>query len=232
MTWPMQLPLADLAADEVIGTPEYSEKRILPVRMRRLAPEARDSYLADLRDLVVVSDMFRSAESSLLAIETKTGALPPGKSGHGYGRSIDLDILESLKQGDFSRKRDLDAYMASKGWFCHRRDHRMRKEAWHFNHLGVAGGGYLLDSDPYTSWALERLLKEHYGEYWELTVVDVQRALAQLRFYGGAIDGDFGPLSKQACRAFQRAWALLEDGIPGKHTQRTLSYVTAEKVIV
>jgi len=228
----MELALVDLRADEVIGTPDYSDTGILPVRMRRLAPEAYDAF-GPISKVVVVSDMFRSAEASLNAIRRKAGAAAPSRSAHNYGRALDLDIIETLKRNkDLKRKRDLDKFMESHGWYCHRRDHRMRSEAWHFNHLGLDGGGYLKASDPRTSWAIERLLKDRYGSCWELTVEEQQRALALLRLYGGAIDGIWGDLSTEACRCFQRTWDLVVDGICGTVTQRTLAYVTATRFTV
>ncbi len=176
--------------------------------------------------------MFRSAEASLWAIRHRKGAQPPGWSGHNYGRSIDLDLKATMKNLGLRSKRELDEWMAARGWYCHRRDHRWRHECWHYNYLGPDGGGYLQDGDRRTNAALQRLLKALYGEHWTLTAVEIQKALAQLRMYGGAIDGDIGPISRAAVRAFQRAWGLKVDGVPGKKTQRTLAYVTAERVTI
>lgn len=60
----------------------------------------------------------------------------------------------------------------------------------------------------------------------------VQELLKSLGIYSGDIDGDNGSLTKEAVKVFQRAWELKVDGIPGPMTQRTLSYVSAEKVLV
>jgi hypothetical protein len=226
----MQLPLRDLAFDEVHGTKSYNARGILPKRMRRLAPEAHDSFVRDLADHVVVSDMFRSAEASLWAIENRKGAQPPGWSGHNYGWSIDLDLKATQKRLGLRSKRQLDEWMAARGWYCHRRDHRLRHESWHYNYLGPDGGGFLRESDRRTNSALQRLLTARYGAHWTLSVEALQGHLAGLAFYGGAIDGDWGPISRAACKAFQRAWGLAADGVPGKKTQRTLAYVTAERV--
>jgi hypothetical protein len=226
----MRLPLVDLAVSEVLGTESYNDRGHLPSRMRRLAPEAHASFVADLAEWVVVSDMFRSAEASRWAIRHRKGAQPPGWSGHNYGYCIDIDIRATMARLRLKTKRALDAWMAERGWFCHRRDHRMRHECWHFNYLGKDGGGYLREGDKRTNAGLQRMLKERFGESWKLSVPDVQRALSTLRFYGGSIDGDFGPLSRAACRAFQRAWRLTANGVPGPITQRTLAYVTADKI--
>lgn len=230
MTWPLELVLCDLGPEEVAGTLEYGPSGVLPVRMRRLSPEAADSFRRHIGPHVVCSDMFRSGESSLVAVQRNRGALPPAFSGHNYGECIDLDIRPSILRAGFKVKTKFDAWMAERGWYCHRRDSRFRSEAWHYNHLGPGGGGYLLDSDKRTSFALERLLTEKYGAHWVLTPEDLQRALASLRFYGGAIDGDLGPLSVQAIKLFQAGWCLKVDGIAGKITQRTLAYVTALRV--
>jgi hypothetical protein len=118
------------------------------------------------------------------------------------------------------------------GWYCHRRDHRRSFEDWHYNFLGHGGCGFLHEGDRRTSAALERLLTATYGEHWVLGAKDLQRALAKLGLYGGNIDGDIGPLSKIAVQAFQRAWTLKPDKVPGPITQRTLAYVTAGRVVV
>lgn len=232
MSWPLFLALRYLGPDEVRGTKSYNKRGVLPKRMRYLAPPAADSFLADLAACVVVSDMFRSAESSLWAIENRKGAKRPGTSGHNYGYSIDLNVRATMKLLGFRTKRELDEWMAARGWFCHRRDHRRGWEDWHYNFLGLEGGGYLRDSDRRTSWALERMLKAKFGRYWRLGKKNMQRALAKLGLYGGAIDGKIGPLSRQAVKAFQRTWKLKVDGIPGTKTQRTLAYVTADKRVV
>jgi hypothetical protein len=225
----MKLPLADLAVDEVLGTKSYNDRGHLPSRMRRLAPEAHASFVADLSAWVVVSDMFRSAEASRWAIRHRKGAQPPGWSGHNYGWCIDIEIRATMARLQLKTKRALDKWMAERGWYCHRRDHRMRHECWHYNYLGK-NTTYLRDDDRRTNAGLQRLLKARYGDSWVLSVENVQRALSTLRLYGGAIDGDFGPLSRAACRAFQRAWRLKADGVPGEVTQRTLAYVTADKI--
>jgi hypothetical protein len=228
----MEIFLADLDSDEVLGTQSYNEAGILPVRMRRLSVEARESFLRDLAEHVVVSDMFRSADASLWAIKNRKGAQPPGWSGHNYGWSIDLDIKATMARLGLRSKQQLDAWMAKRGWYCHRRDHRMRWEAWHYNYLGVNAGGYLREEDRRTSVALERMLTDKYGEGWVLSKEDLQRALASLRLYGGAIDGDIGPLSRTAVRSFQRSWALKVDAVPGRRTQRAVAYVTDDRVAV
>lgn len=230
MTWPLELVLCDLAADEVRGTLEYNDRGILPTRMRRLDPEACESFTTDLRARVVVSDMFRSPESSLEAVRRKRGAQPPAYSAHNYGRAIDLDVKASLVASGIKVKTKFDLWMAERGWYCHRRDSRMRSEAWHYNYLGDEAEKYLFDDDYRTSAAIERLLLARYGEYFELTEMGAQQGLASLRLYGGEIDGIWGRLSKMALRVFQKAWSLKITGTLDRRTMRTLAYVSCLKI--
>jgi len=209
------------------------EHNSMPQRMRFLHPDAARSYLTDLVDVIVVSDMFRTAEASLRAKRDKRGAQRPGYSGHNYGFSIDLDISDSKKGLGVSSKKDLDLWMNSKGWWCHRRDHRNDFEAWHYNYFGAEFDKFVNDQDGKTSKGLERKITAYYGRWWHnMEAKDVQRLLDVLNFYKGNIDGDIGPLSRTAIRAFQRAWLLQVDGVAGTMTKRTLCYVTHEKVLV
>ena len=218
----LRLDLVAIPSDKVRGIYGTGNDR-LPKRMRWLHPDAAASFV---KLGVVVSDMFRSAESSLWAIRNRKGACRPGYSGHNYGQSIDLAIRRSLRALSLDSKRGLDEHMQGYGWYCHRRDHRQGFESWHYN-FGVSS--YIRDSDKRTSSALERLLRDRFGAAWKMSAEHIQGALAELGLYRGAIDGDLGPISKEATRAFQRCWGLAVDGIPGKRTQRTLSYVTASR---
>jgi peptidoglycan hydrolase-like protein with peptidoglycan-binding domain len=57
-------------------------------------------------------------------------------------------------------------------------------------------------------------------------VVDLQRRLAMAGFDVGAADGEFGPRTREAVRAFQRAKGLVVDGICGPRTWAAL-YATS-----
>lgn len=50
----------------------------------------------------------------------------------------------------------------------------------------------------------------------------LQSALAGRHFYFGRIDGDFGPATRDAVRAFQRSAGLVEDGMAGTLTRTAL----------
>ncbi|MDR1263553.1 MAG: peptidoglycan-binding protein, partial [Oscillospiraceae bacterium] len=58
-------------------------------------------------------------------------------------------------------------------------------------------------------------------------VADMQRALSQLGYYNGSIDGSFGAGTRNAVTAFQRANGLADDGIAGSKTLSLLYSGTA-----
>ena len=59
-------------------------------------------------------------------------------------------------------------------------------------------------------------------------VKDLQTRLSALGYYNGKIDGEFGPETKEAVTAFQKANGLEADGIVGSHTQELLVSVNAK----
>lgn len=196
----------------------------LPPRMRYLHPDAARAFAA-ISGWAVVSDMFRSPESSLRAVREGRGARPPGYSAHNYGLAIDVDIKASMRGLGVATKAALDAAMEAHGWLCHRRDHIVASEAWHYNYLGVGAkvAGAL------TSDEIEARIVALYGAALTPDDRECQRLLAKLRFYSGEIDGDVGPLTREAARAFERAWGLNVDGVLDAKTRRTLAYVAADR---
>jgi len=253
----LTLQLASLPTGKVEGV-YGAQKNELPYRMRLLAPDAAESYLRELAGAVVVSDMFRSPESSLAAVRAGRGAQPPSRSLHNFGIAIDLDTGRTRKKMVMDlgmpsvSKKELDDWMEKRGWYCHRRDHGSGKtkdhpsdESWHYNFLGV--GAMISPTVKSTSGYAEQEIVKRYGAAWtNVTDKEAQQLLTELRLYHGAIDGDLGPLSTEAIRAFQRTWGLIATNAQGKEvatrkavlvgvlepfTVRTLVYVTCARDI-
>jgi hypothetical protein len=239
----LEVTLSSLPSDKVYG--DYTIHGVanrMPERALYLEPEAAKSFVNELAEFMGVSDMLRSPESSLQAVASGRGALPPAYSGHGFGKSIDGLWQRAMKLLGLKTKRDLDLWMEARGWFCFWRDgapsHEMHgkqtdSETWHYNHFGK---GYVIDPRVETTTGyLEAEIKKLYEPAFQAmlsSVEEQQGALAQLRMYGGEIDGDFGPRSKQAVEVFQRAWALPTSGKVDYRTARTLAFVTRKTTII
>ena len=230
----MKLELMKLATEQVVGIYGKKENQ-LPDRMRYLHPASAKSFIADLSEHVQVSDMYRSAESSLRARKTRKGAQRPAFSGHNYGFSIDLDVSGTMKRLGIKKKRLLDEWMAERGWWCHRRDHRRKHEEWHYNFFGDEFELFVKPNDHRTSTGLERKIVKYYGRWWQKADNRaVQRMLTRLGMYDGDIDGKIGAISRQGIRAFQRAWIVghKPTGKADKRTVRTLAFVSADKALI
>jgi hypothetical protein len=205
----------------------------LPDRMRWLHPSAAGMFRA-IEDWVVVSDMFRSSDSSLAARRAGRGAMPPGYSAHNYGLAIDLDLTASARNLARLIKRprvtkgELDEAMASAGWFCHVLEpHDWGAfESWHFNALGIHVHPYGRRSSD----DVEDLIVSLYGKQFAPDEIECQAALSLLGMYSGALDGSIGPLTREATRAFQRAWGIAETSRLDERTKRTLAYVASRTV--
>lgn len=197
----------------------------MPTRMLFLQADAAKSFAA-MAGWAVVSDMFRSPESSLQAVREGRGAQPPGYSAHNYGLAIDIDIKPTMLNREVKNKKDLDGVMASHGWYCHRRDGVLAFEAWHYNFLGkdasIAG--------TLTSDEIEAKIVNLYGSSLRPDDAECQRLLAKLKMYDGEIDGIVGPRTREAVRAFERAWGINTDGVLDAKTRRTLAYVSCERM--
>jgi len=209
----------------------------MPARALYLHPLAAASYLADLADALVVSDLLRTPESSLEAVRRGRGAQPPGYSLHNFGVALDLDIAPTMKRVGVATKPSLDAWMRERGWWCHRVDGKMAHEAWHYNYLRAGeqlGHGPVTISPRVRSTAGygEELIRRLYGAQIEPDDRACQEALARLRIYRGAIDGDVGPLTREAVRVFRRGWGLPDDYRLDARTRRTLALVAAERRLV
>jgi hypothetical protein len=208
-------------------------RSVLPARMRYLHPEAAASFLRlNAIHRLRVSDMLRSAESSLAAKAAGRGAARPGFSGHGFGLCIDEDTEAMLHRNNWS-KVQLDEFMASEGWYCFRRDHDMGSECWHYNYFGDDPKRWLGEcGSENTTRGLEAKIQHLYGQSLFLNPQEGQAALKTLRLYSGEIDGELGPLSREAIRVFQRGWGLIDDGTLNIKTQRTLAFVTSTQNVV
>ncbi len=198
----------------------------MPARSLFLHPLAAPSFLKNI-DRWVCSDIYRSPEASLVAMKTRKGAQPPGYSAHNFGLAIDLDIKATMKNLEFKTKTELDVFMEKVGWFCHRRDHKLDHEAWHYTFLGT--GAFIAPQYKTIVWHTAARIREVFGEALLPDDTECQRLLAKLGYYGGAIDGKIGPLSLAAIDVFRRGW-----GIKGKNIdsiRRTLAIVAAEKIV-
>ena len=233
----MILRLAPLP-DTLKGPADEVYRGRVPKRARFLEPGAATSLLilASKNPWLTMTDVYRSPDSSLAARKTKRGVQPPGFSAHNFGIAIDLDVGACLKAAKI-RYPELVEEMRQAGWHCHRRDlDATAMESWHFNYLGGRSEDLLkqadLDAANTWAWPVEARIMELYGEQFKLTDLQVQEALAALRFYTGDLDGKFGALSHEALAAFQRAWGLAPDGAPGPRTNRVLAVVSAEIELV
>lgn len=224
----LTLRLTPLSASVVRGI--YGPKKnVMPERLRFLHPDVAPHYAA-IGPWAVVSDMFRTPESSLAAVRAGRGAQPPGYSAHNYGLAVDLDLSASMKRLDIKRKADLDAMMEAHGWFCHRRDHLMAFEAWHYTWLGI--GTAVSPKVKTIVGYTEDAITSRYGSQMAPDDAESQRMLAKLGMYRGEIDGDIGPRSREAVGAFQRAWGVRDSGKLDARTRRTLAYVSADREVV
>jgi hypothetical protein len=136
-----------------------------------------------------------------------------------------------LKRGKL-RYAELVENMRAESWFCYRLDlDATAIEHWHFGYFGGHENLMsLADPDIRNTWAhpTEALIVALYGDQFKLADLEVQQALAALRFYTGDLDGVMGPLAREAIGAFQRAWGLPDDGVAGPRTRRVLAVVAAE----
>lgn len=220
------------------GPDDEAYKGRVPRRARFLHPAAAASLLELVakHPWLTFTDVYRSPESSLAARRSKRGVQPPGFSAHNFGLAVDLDLGACLR-GSKLRYAEMTEAMQGGGWYCHRRDlDGTAIEAWHFNHLGADARRYLAEADPQAAntwaWPVEAKIVELYGEAFKLTDLEVQQALAALRFYTGDLDGKLGPISRESIGAFQRAWGLRDDGQAGPRTRRVLAVVSAERELV
>lgn len=207
-----------------------------PARLGFLHPEALQAFLGMQEQCgwkIVLSDCWRAVIISLvkkypIAGPTNRYAQFPAHSGHNYGFSIDVDVTATLRLTGWT-KRQLDEFMASFGWHCHRLDHKRGKEEWHYNALFIGAIDWMkFATKTRSSTALEKMIVGTYGDTWRLSRKQAQRALKFLGLYPGEVDGVWGTQSKVAARSFQRTWHLKPDGIIGTKSGRVLQLRCAE----
>jgi len=215
-----------------------------PKRMAFVHPDVLGP-LRNIAERVVITDLYRDPISSLEARKLgKRGVQRPGWSGHNFGISIDLDIdaclnrkftekkttnkeLVSHSRDSFNNYLTFLVWMADNGWTCHRSDGKRGFEDWHFNCLGSRN-----ELTPYSSAGPQRWISDHYADNFNLDEREAQTVLSNLGYYKGSIDGDWGPLSQAAMRAFERSLNLTEDGKLDAVSMRSLAVFTAHKNII
>jgi hypothetical protein len=201
---------------------------------------------------LIYSDIYRSAESSLrrrrefqaamVAYDAKVKAdpayaktharpkqlaKPAGYSPHGQGVAVDLDIKAILKERHCDKKA-LDWLLEGYGLYCHRKDHVLDNEAWHYNCLGPNAAQWLPASAarPSTSYAIEAKVMSLYGSQFVLKESEIRAYLVTLGHL------PIGRELSEGVKEFQRLWDLDVDRKAGPKTQRTLAAVCAEQEIV
>lgn len=206
------------------------DKGFLPKRMALLAPAASlalEEMQAACDDAIEVTDGYRSVAYQIRCRREQKAKrrlfAPPTKSGHNFGRSIDVKVKETLENLRASRdprlvaagrdRASLGRWMAGFGWTG------IRSESWHFNFLeGHASTVQLID--------------EVYGEALTPDNARVQEALNRL--LGNklpaplVIDGILGSKSHAAGLLADQVLDINDRGDFGPWFRRVLAGAAAE----
>lgn len=233
----LKLRLVKVPSAAIVGI--YGAAHIMPERALWAHPSMYEALMR-IAPHVVFSDVFRSPESSLRAMQEKTGVQPPSYSFHGEGMAVDLSVAESMKRGGFRTKMALDAFMLAHGFPPFNiKLGATGQESWHWSYLpDFDSAGQRNTAAASEAW----MRREHADVYGHMTALGCQAALAKLGFYHGALDGKFGPQSVSALSMFQRALKIAsyarikgdrgyEEGDAGPVTERVLAYCAAERVV-
>lgn len=224
----------------------------MPLRALFVHPEVWPAFQR-VAPRIVITDLTRSAESSLARMAEKPGLVQaPGYSDHGVGGAFDLDIGATLKHGDFPNRTALDGALAMNGWpmfwWLNGADApKPNKPGAEVYHHSYYDGGPLVDGSGRSTAAMaERRMLRWYPwldlATWRNPLLSAQYMLKRLGHYSGALDGAFGPLSRTALAMFQRAlmvrsWCRkkgvtdFEEGKLDKATARVLAFCAAERAI-
>jgi hypothetical protein len=231
--WMLTLDLTLLPADRVRGTELiHGIPNRLPTRSLFLHPLAARSFLDEISDKIVVTDMLRSAEASLIAVAAGNGSRPPGYSGHNFGFSIDVALEPTLSTRGIS-KPALDRWLVERGWYCARRDAQRGLDDNHYDYLR-AGAELDLASTADPIKDIEQLIVRLHADDLFPGDEECQVILRKLRLYGGLVDGLIGRHTAEAIAVFQRGWNLALDptvtpGALDARTRRTLAFVAHQR---
>jgi len=208
---------------------------MLPKRMCYLHPDAIRSFyqLQRYTDFKLrYSDIFRKPESSFLARKEKGRSVaPPGKSGHNYGVSFDIDVEHALrlftnnKNPRGKRLLELQDKFVMYDWYplnsvrnkLLRDPGRKRQisEEWHFNY----------GEEPISS-----RVEQWYSEV-ELDVAELQSILLDLGYNAFPIDGIYGKNTRKAMNAFQKDCRIPRTKYPDRNTKLILSSLDVKYTI-
>lgn len=172
----------------------------LPKRMSWMEPEAAVDFERmneACGHRIEYTDVYRSPRIQIQAIKTATKKrrlfAPPTKSGHNFGFSFDAKITETLE--NFQKSKVPELTIAGRDrqslirWMMRFGFTGIKKESWHFNHLG-------------THASTVKKIDGVYGQEMILSNDDVQQALNKLvgqRLAEPlAIDGILGTKSDKA----------------------------------
>lgn len=230
----------------------------MPLRALFVHPEVWGDFKR-VASQIVITDLTRSAESSLARMKTAPGLTQaPGWSDHNFGGAFDLDIGTTLAHGGFHDRTELDQWLYVSGWPMFwwypgsNAPPPNKPGAETYHHSFWSPTDLLAATGRSTAAMAERRMLRWYPwldlSTWRNPLLTAQYLLKRLGHYSGALDageGDernFGPLSKTALAMFQRAlmvrsWCRKKgvsdfaEGKLDKATARVLAFCAAERVV-
>jgi hypothetical protein len=201
----------------------------LPKRMSWMEPGAADDFERMSRtceDRIEYLSIYRNTRTQIQAQRGAPGFkkrlyAPPTKSGHQFGFSLDIAIdttLENFRKSGNSELRSAGRDLQSlQRWLKRFGFTPIKKERWHFNHLGVHE-------------TTVKKIDAVYGEQLHLDNEDVQRAMNKLLAKKLSepleIDGILGVESHKAALAVDEMLGLDDGGNFGAWFRRVLAGAT------